>query len=304
MEEVHIEIIQIIHYGDVKILKIDNMRIVLIFLLLLTTAFPDKHEVTTEQLAQFYKEYITAACRMDHTYEHKLLKARTTKEVYEKIDRIGLSTYSDPVIRAQEIGDEMLNTANAKHLEDDWYMLYYSGVYYDGVRRSTEIPVKAVTVDGNLQITYFPHSGNGSKYGDDLLGYPARTEESDISQTSAQEFLESFYDVYLYNYCIMSLDLHSNLKSLRDKYFTDNALAQFKKREDDYLYDNVAGYDTFVCSLDFDAMWYDSLKFIDLGGDEYLVSFETGYWTPEIVIGVVKYGDDYLIDSVREVRNL
>lgn len=270
----------------------------LIFLLLFTTACTDKHDITAEQLAAFYREYMAASCYATNTYELELLKANTTKEVYEKIGRVGISTDAVPLWRAQDTGDEMLSTANAKYLKGDWYMLYYSQTYYDGERTTTQIPVKAVTIDGNLQITYFPHSANGARYGDDLLGYPTRTLESDISQASAREFLESFYDVYLYSYCIMSLDLYSNLSSLRDKYLTENALAQFKKEEDNWLFDYMEGYDAFVDSFDFDAMWYDHLKFLDLGNGKYQVSFFTGSWTVRVVVGVVKSDKGYLIDSI------
>ncbi len=191
----------------------------------------------------------------------------------------------------------MLKTVKAEHLEDDWYMVSYC---WDSNESSlvSQIPLKAYLKDKKLQISYIPHSCNETKYGDNLLGCPARREISDISQEGAREFLESFYDVYLYNYCSMSLNLYPNLKKLRENYFTQNAQADFKKAEDDYLIDHIEGFDLLVDDFDFDPMWYKSLEITDLGANGYKVSFSKGNYIENIIFTISKSQQGYMINSI------
>lgn len=175
----------------------------IVLMLAICSSCSDKHEVTAEQLTQFYKGYISP--NVDNNRMTELKDENLTKQAYEKIGRSATSTGADQLIRAQDINRSAWRTVEATHLEDDWYMVSYFWVRDDS-STLTQIPMKALTVDGKLQITYVPHSLNDSKYGDDLLGCPTRTQISDISQASELEFLESFMDVYL--------SLHYEFRSL------------------------------------------------------------------------------------------
>lgn len=270
----------------------------LVILLLISCS--DKHEVVVKELEQFYKDYIHLYCTSNDCAENELLEYHTTKEVLEKISRGVACTDGDQILKAQDMVLSVKESVKARHLEDDWYMVSYSSGFSD-TTWTTEIPLKAKQIDDKLQITYLPISINGSQFGDDLLVVPTRVSESDISMASAKEFLESFYDVYVSGYCMMisEQEIVANTKKLRDRYFSENALAQFKEADDSNLFDSREGFDLLVGNFDFDPMWYKSLEVKDVGDGCYQISYHMNGWREEIEVVVASSERGYIIDSIK-----
>lgn len=277
------------------------------FVIMLLISCSDRHEVETTELKEFYKGYINAILDLSvkRGVAFELSKRHLTKTALEKRGRISASSYTDPLIRAQDVSPDALATLDTRYLTGDWYMVSF---YFNRNDSSTlrQIPLKAKMIDGRLQITYVSHFMNGAKYGDENMGAPTRCEESDISQKSELEFLESFYDVYISGYCLMlpEKEIYSKTKSLRERYLSANALAEFKKAEDEYLFDYIDGFDLLIDNFDFDPMWYKSLKIIDMGDSKYQISFFRGnVFKEEIEVTISSTEDGYLIDSIYTESN-
>ncbi|MFI3268032.1 MAG: hypothetical protein R3Y51_04860 [Rikenellaceae bacterium] len=274
-----------------------NLTITLMFLFWLSTVHGENHDVTARQITAFYKQYITLILSSDYKDAKALLSTNLTEEAMQKAHRGAISSNANQIVRAQDVNETMVETVKVTHLEDDWYLVSFYWIVGDESAK-IQIPLKAKSVENKLQISYIPHSANDGKYGDKQLGLPLRTKISDISQQSEQGFLESFYDVYLSNYCIMSLDLYPNLKALREKYLSENAQLDFKKAENDWLIDNMEGFDLLIGDFEFDAMWYNSLKIESVDKSNYKVVFNTGYYEVVICITVIKTDNSYKIDSI------
>lgn len=242
----------------------------------------------TNAILNFYKAYTT-----NHTpaYEDALMTKYLTKEMIGKVARVGASTGADPIIRAQDISDDMVKSLSVNYLGDNWYMVNYKG------DKQVNIPVRVALIDGRYMIDYITPPWNNSLYGDNLLCehpvYPV------IAHSNPLSFLKTFYETYTLKYAAMSADLSDQLASLRAEYLSPSALAQFKAASDEQKLDGLHGYDLLVDDFDFDNLWRSSLKVIPLEGDTYQMSYNK--WKtiqPKITIKLVKQGEKYIIDSI------
>ena len=75
-----------------------------------------------------------------------------TKELIEKVDRLIEATDADPIIRAQDLGENDMKTLSVKHLNDNWYEVNYTSAKGSQFERAVRIPVRVVNVDGQYQI--------------------------------------------------------------------------------------------------------------------------------------------------------
>lgn len=75
-----------------------------------------------------------------------------TKELIEKVGRLIESTGADPIIRAQDLGEDDIKTLVVKHLNDNWYQVDYTSAKGSKFERAISIPVKVINVDGQYMI--------------------------------------------------------------------------------------------------------------------------------------------------------
>lgn len=75
-----------------------------------------------------------------------------TKELIEKVDRLIEVTDADPIIRAQDLGENDMKTLSVKHQNDNWYEVNYTSAKGSQFERAVSIPVRVVNVDGQYQI--------------------------------------------------------------------------------------------------------------------------------------------------------
>ena len=68
-----------------------------------------------------------------------------TKELIEATD-------ADPIIRAQDLGENDMKTLSVKHLNDNWYEVNYTSAKGSQYERAVSIPVRVVNVDGQYLI--------------------------------------------------------------------------------------------------------------------------------------------------------
>ena len=72
-----------------------------------------------------------------------------TKELIEKVDRLIEATDADPIIRAQDLGENDMKTLS---VNDNWYEVNYTSAKGSQYERAVSIPVRVVNVDGQYLI--------------------------------------------------------------------------------------------------------------------------------------------------------
>lgn len=106
-------------------------------------------------IEDFYEAYATSfmstgkeALALGDSIKQKFL----TKELIEKVDRLIEATDADPIIRAQDLGENDMKTLSVKHQNDNWYEVNYTSAKGSQFERAVSIPVRVVNVDGQYQI--------------------------------------------------------------------------------------------------------------------------------------------------------
>lgn len=240
-------------------------------------------------IKEFYK-----VCLAEHPSKSlESVNIKLTKGLIEKLNRVGTATDCDPIIRAQDVSDDTLETLTVKHLNDNWYMVSYTWGKGGEFESTQNIPLRVTKIDGQYMIDYITPIWNDSLYGDSLLCdnpvIPA------INTSEPLSFLKTFYDAYTLKYCSMPEGLASQLASLRTEYLTPNALKQFEAEEKEYLKDGEQGYDLLILDFDFDNLWRPLLKITSINEDTYQVNLSKN---KILRIKVVKQGQEYRIDSI------
>lgn len=99
-------------------------------------------------IEDFYEAYATSfmstgkeALALGDSIKQKFL----TKELIEATD-------ADPIIRAQDLGENDMKTLSVKHLNDNWYEVNYTLAKGSQFERAVKIPVRVVNVDGQYLI--------------------------------------------------------------------------------------------------------------------------------------------------------
>lgn len=247
-----------------------------------------------KQIEAFYSAYMHNMLQDDSKNE-ALCETFLTEGLAEKLHRVGNATGSDPILRAQDMNEDAIETLTVQALGGDWYRVSYLWKKGDESTR-TEIPLKAQETGGRCRITYITPIWHGARYGDELLaaGDGAAT---DIDQTSGASFLKSFYDAYTALYCRMPEDLHAKLASLRSRFLSQQALEQFRDAESENEKDGLDGYDLLIGNFDFDCLWRRSLHVEPLAADDYRVSYENGVRVCETTVSVKRRDGGYVIDG-------
>lgn len=142
-----------------------------------------------EQIKSFYTAYLTNVLR-DNSKNEALCRKYLTKELLDKLQRVGNATGGDPVIRAQDANMDAIETLNVENLTGGWYMVSYLWDKKD-TNSITKIPVNAQNMDGECKITYITPIWNDAQYEDELLSCK-NLEAGGINQSSEPLFLETF----------------------------------------------------------------------------------------------------------------
>ena len=119
-----------------------------------------------EMLRTFYTKYITNMLENKDRENQALKKEYIVPGMLEKIPEMIENSGSDPILRAQDVNQKMLNTLKIKSLDKPgWYMVSYS---WDG-SDETCIPVKSINSGNKIMIKYIVPVKQGLKYGDELI---------------------------------------------------------------------------------------------------------------------------------------
>lgn len=240
-------------------------------------------------IKEFYK-----VCLAEHPSRSlESVNIKLTKGLIEKLDRIRTATGCDPIIRAQDVSDDVLETLTVKHLSGNWYMVSYTWGKGSEFESTQNIPLRVAKIDGRYMIDYITPIWNGCLYGDSLLCdnpvIPA------VNTSEPLSFLKTFYDAYTLKYGSMPEGLASQLASLRTEYLTADALKQFDTAAEEYLKDGEQGYDLLILDFDFDNLSRPSIKITPINEDTYQVSFAEN---KTLKIKVAKQRQEYRIDSI------
>lgn len=119
-----------------------------------------------EMLRAFYTKYITNMLENRDGENQALKKEYIVPGMLEKIPEMIENSGSDPILRAQDVNQRMLNTLKIKSLDKPgWYMVSYS---WDG-SDETCIPVKSINSGNKIMIKYIVPVEQGLRYGDELI---------------------------------------------------------------------------------------------------------------------------------------
>ena len=249
---------------------------------------------TVHMITDFYMAYTTHVLS-DISSNDSLMKKYLTKRLIEKVGRMRTAIGADPIIRAQDFREDMVETLKFNHLYNNWYMVRYT---CRGSKDTsyTNIPLRVTLNDGRYMIDYITPDWNGSLYGDSLL-YDHPMPQS-IDASAPLSLLKTFYSAYTMEYCSMSENLMFRLTELREKYLTTNASYQFEAAANEYKQDGSMGYDLLIDYFDFDRLWLPSVKFTQLDKDIYQMCYTRGETLCTIELKVIKQDKEYRIGSI------
>ena len=256
-----------------------------------------------DMLKTFYVTYTTYwLSPSSEKKSDSLVRKYLTKNLIEKVDRMGKTTGSVPIVRAQDFREDVIKTISVNHLSDNWYMVGYTWTAFNGTTQ-TNIPVRVTKINNQYMIDYITPEWNDILYGDNLLF--DKPEPQIIDASTPISLLKTFYTAYTMEYCSMPLNLTSKLQTLRNKYLTANAFAQFNEGAKEYERDSFFDYDLLIDNFDFDRLWIPSIKYTQLNENTYQMSYTYGYpttgdFTRKINLKIIKQGNEYRIDSIYE----
>lgn len=235
-----------------------------------------------EEIKNFYRRYMVNVLE-DNSNNGTLCQTYLTDEMISKVQRMRNASGGDPIIRAQDMNSDAIKTLDIRKISDDWYIVSFLWKENDSTTL-TEIPLKVKHINGKCKIAYITPIENDNQYGDELLTYFGDTILYETDYTSEKSFIESFYMSYAATYCSMSKEMDQNLSELRLSNLSETALEQFKKAEEESLYDGLSGYDILINNFDFDCMWFKSLRITELSKSNYQVTYQAGNYTLKINI--------------------
>ena len=101
-------------------------------------------------IKEFYK-----VCLAEHPSRSlESVNIKLTKGLIEKLDRVRTATGCDPIIRAQDVSDDVLETLTVKHLNGNWYMVSYTWGKGSEFESTQNIPLRVAKIDGQYMIDY------------------------------------------------------------------------------------------------------------------------------------------------------
>lgn len=253
-----------------------------------------------DEVRTFYENYMTNFLNVDSNNE-ALCKKYLTEELAAKLQRMVYATGINPIIRAHDMNSDAIKTLSVRKIADDWCMVSYLWNEKDSTSQ-IEIPLKVGYVNDQCKIVYITPIESDSQYGDERLSCFGNVASYKIDSSSGKSLVESFYKIYLATYCSMCTDLDSKLQSLRLSNLSHAALEQFKKVEQEYLQDTLEGYDLLITNFDFDSMWFDSLKVLPLGAENYQVTYQAGKYTHQMNIQTTYQEGRYWINAITGVH--
>lgn len=248
-----------------------------------------------KMIKDFYVSYTTNLLNDRDAVNDALVRRCLTEALIAKVKRMTSATDADPIIRAQDFSQEAVRSLRVKHLDGNWYMVSYA--LPCGDEEFTYIPLRVIKLDGRYKIDYITPEWNNVMYGDSLL-FKHHIHQS-VDASTPLSFLKTFYEAYTMEYCSMPADLARRLKTLRAKYCTSSALAQFQAASIKNKIDCCPGYDLLIDYFDFDRLWIRSMTYTHLGKDIYQMHYTK--WpnsVTTVTLRVIKQGGKYWIDKI------
>ena len=265
--------------------------------------------INTQEAINMIKDfYITYTSNyLSNTSNESLIRRNLTEGLIEKISRVSIATNANPIIRAQDFREDIIETISVSHLDGNWFMVEYTWICDWDVGNEishTNIPVRVAQIGNDYMIDYITPIWNGVLYGDSLLIGNQEPELIDASQPLS--LLKTFYSAYTMMYYSVPEGLIDKLSDLRAKHLTSNALWQFDNNasKNQHEWDGWMNYDLLIDHFDFDYLWASSMKFTQLKENTYLVSYISNASLHEIILKVIKQDKEYRIDSIIKKEDL
>lgn len=248
---------------------------------------------TVEDIKHFYSNYISYLIEGKTEDVISLRNTNLSPACREKLARVTAITNCDPILRAQDVSSDMLESLYVEDLGKDWFLVSY---YWNKSQKSslTVIPLKAVRDKGKMLIVYITPAWNHNLSGDHTI---QKIDKENIKHDTAQAFLKSFYSQYLSVYCDMRENVFGRLESLRFQYCTEYALNNFNLKRAEYQEDGEIEYDALIDNFDFDVNWYDNLVINKKNEGTYRVNY-CDWGNHSIEVSIINCKGCYYIDRI------
>lgn len=242
------------------------MKRIIIPLLVVAGLFSCKQqeEDLSGQVAEFYKA-LSEASLDNNVWARQVkpgivLKKYLTPGLNEKLNSTGFDALFGGVPYDAQLPEKVEN------LGGGWYRT----VWNDGLGGKAIANLKAEMVDESFKITYVSPD---DRWGDEMIA-PKDEEVPQVDDTSsAKEFVETFYDAYLYWYCQYPKDLESKLSDLRNKYLSEYARSHYEYVLT-YTDGGISGYDLLISARDFEYISLETVEVEQLSDEnQFLVTY-------------------------------
>ncbi|MDR0962743.1 MAG: DUF3828 domain-containing protein [Mediterranea sp.] len=252
-------------------------------------------EEATLVIRNFYKAYLSnmlseTNAAVDETPEQQYL----TPALIEKVELIGNETDADPIIRAQDVMNEMLQTLRVTHLENRWFMVSYE------TPEKTQIPVRVIPDGNSYRIDYITPLWDEAMYGEAVMPDDNPPLPKVVTNGTAEDFVHSFYKMYTTLHIQLTDKLQDKLSAVRNKYLTPAALQNFQQAADESIEDGRHDFDLLIQGFVFDPLWIPTISVTQTVAGYYKVEHRKMGETVGITLKVKKRGNSYRIDRLVE----
>lgn len=249
----------------------------------------------SDSILYFYQSYMKAV--LEGNNKENIIYRYLSPALIGKNQRVIKTVGHDPVLRAQDITENAINSLELDSLGNDWYYVKYS---FRKDCPQVTIPLKSQFVDSVFKIIYICPVWNGIQYGDSLLGNIGK--KTAIINDSPLSFLRSFYSLYTEEYACLQDSTENKTSELRKKYLSPNAQSSFEKASKEMESDGFDGFDILIDGFDYDYTLNSPIDIELKNSDTYLVSFLRGKSKSFLEIKIKKKYNNYYIDDVQKVK--
>lgn len=248
-------------------------------------------------VTEFYKAYLKG--NLTQAEQDSLMDMCFIEPMQDKLVRMSEIVGADVLMRAQDYPADGAETLKVESLGEHWFMVSYLSDKNDP-SSAVNIPVKTEMIDSQCKIIYITPEYNGQQYGDSLIdkAYLTRIGSREVSQMSAEAFVNGFYSVYASQYSDVDESLPKRLKTLRAEHLSDAALITFDKECAKRAMDIDSHHDWVINNSDFDPMWFESLRVTKVGNYRFMVFYNAGKIDYEMEVTVKRQDNKYMIDQI------
>lgn len=239
--------------------------------------FCEKKDV--ELLKEFYLDYMKGSSKTTDYIDKKL---------NEKINRMNLMIGADPIIFAQDVIPEMINTLVVLHIKNQWYKVLYKTTFNEKEEWTTIF----VKIQNSKIVSIYP-------WLIDFDFIEKNFKPSEISNENEISFVETFYQNYLNCYTDYSENIYEQLKKLQNRYCSSKLLRKIEQIKREYSQDGEEGFDPLIANFDFDKSFMKSLKISRMDDNRVLLEYMSAFENKiRLCIHTKKTEKSFLIDDI------